>query len=77
MEELEVHDSYEVYFASTVQYVVTYKGKEYSLRKHEDSNGGEAYIRIGADGEWEELYDDSHDEVCNELNDLLWEGALD
>ena len=31
---LEIHDEKEVYFASTIQYSIKYKCKEYCIRKH-------------------------------------------
>jgi len=75
MGNLEVKNVNEVYFASTVEYHITYKGTDYHLRKSKDSNGGEAYIYTK--NGWEYLYDDSHGEIANELNHLLWVGALD
>ena len=72
---LEIHDVKEVYFASTIQYSITYKGKEYCLRKHENSNGGETLIET--EYGWEDLYDDSHGDIGNELIEMIWEGTFD
>ena len=74
-EELEVLDRYEVYFAATIEYDVTFKGVDYRLRKYEDSNGSEAFIF--KDDEWQDLYEDSHGEIGNELYEMIWDGVLD
>lgn len=73
--ELRVKDVNEVYWSSNKQYEITYKGNDYTLRKFEDSKGREAFILI--DGQWEDLYYESHGEIEDELEELLWDGSLD
>jgi hypothetical protein len=73
--ELRVKDVNEVYFATTVEYKIIYKGNDYTLRKYEDSRGSETLIF--KDNEWQDLYEDSHGEIENELIELIWDGSLD
>ena len=73
--ELIVKDVNEVFFASTIEYKVTYKGNNYILRKYENSKGSETLIF--KDNEWQDLYEDSHGEIENELIELIWDGSLD
>ena len=72
MEDLQIKSVDEVYYAD---YEITYKGNDYTLRKHEDPSGGETLIF--KDGEWQDLYEDSHGEIENEILNLIWDGALD
>jgi hypothetical protein len=75
MEDLQIKKVNEVYYATTTEYEITYKGSDYILRKFEDSNGAETLIF--KDDEWQDLYEDSHGEVENELCEMIWDGALD
>ena len=75
MEDLQIKKVNEVYFATTMEYEITYKSNDYILRKFEDSNGGETLIF--KDDEWQDLYEDSHGEIENELYEMIWDGALD
>jgi hypothetical protein len=75
MEDLKIKSVDEVYFATTTEYEITYKGNDYTLRKFEDSNGGETLIF--KDDEWQDLYEDSHGEIENELHEMIWDGVLD
>lgn len=73
--EMEIKNVKEVYWESTKQYDIVYGGKEYTLRKHETSNGAEAFILF--DGEWDELDYGSHGETEDELLEYLWDGSFD
>ena len=75
MEDLQIKKVNEVYFATTMEYEITYKSNDYILRKFADSNGGETLIF--KDDEWQDLYEDSHGEIENELYEMIWDGALD
>jgi len=75
MEDLEIKKVNEVYYATTTEYDITFKGVDYKLRKYEDSKGGETLIF--KDGDWQDLYEDSHGEIENELYEMIWDGVLD
>lgn len=74
LQEFELVDTKNVYWASTDEYEIEYNGKTHTIRIAEDDNGVEV-LYLGEDG-WEEIYGSSGDPMKDALYDFYEEGGL-